>query len=120
MERGIDIAHWWRRSRREDGTLILSSRRLHLLVFKLPPESAFMQEWRMQDWSLKQYLEAAAVNELRIMRAEMAVFNGNDFREPILVKSPAQQDAADMDSHEKDLIRQGIQAQLNRKLKKKR
>jgi hypothetical protein len=112
LERGIDIQDWWRRSRRPDGTLVLSSRRLEALVLKLPDNSAFRKEWREQDWSLAQYMDAAMVNELRIMRAELGVYNNRDFREPILVKSPSQGEEDAVEAAKKHALVASIQAQL--------
>lgn len=117
LARGTDIHDWWNRTRRPDGSLKLSSRRLILLVFKLPDDSLFKTEWRL-DWSPKQYNDAAILNELRIMRAENAVFAGREYREPILMKSPRQQEADQIDEELKNDIRAGIRAQLYKKLNK--
>lgn len=114
---GVDIHDWWNRTRREDGALKLSSRRLLALISKLPDRSLFKAEWR-RDWSQDQYTEAAILNEIRIMRAENAVFAGREYREPMLVKSPRQQEADRLDAELKDDIRAGIRAQLYRKLNK--
>lgn len=106
------MVDWWRRTRKPDGTLVLSSRRLEVLVLKLPDDSAFRKEWREQDWSFAQYMAAAEVNELRIMRAELAVFNNRDFREPILIKSPSQGAQDAVEAAKKHTLVSSIAAQL--------
>lgn len=51
------------------------------------------------------------------MRAENVVLAGNEYKEPTLVKSPAQQLADEFSSEHCDNIRTGIMAQLRPKTK---
>lgn len=110
----MDIHDWWNRTRGDNGSLKLSSRRLLTIVSLLPNDSAFKLE-ATEDWSLDTRLLSGVLNELRIMRSENAVFNGNDYREPNLVKSPSQVMAEQITTEHNTNVRTGIMAQLNRK-----
>ena len=62
LYRGIDIFDWYQGK--------ISSRRMLVLIRKLPVDSAFKTALR-DDWNIDQHLSAAAVNELRAMRADL-------------------------------------------------
>lgn len=70
----------------------MSSRRLLALIDILndDDDSALSREHRDQDWSLKQYLDAANVNELRRLRADQAAIHANHKLDIDMVESPAQ------------------------------
>ena len=108
----MDIHDWWNRTRREDGSLKLSSRRLVVLLDQLPDESTFRQA-ATEDWSMTRKLAVAQINELRIMRAENTVLAGGEYQEPQLIKTPSQHLADEMDAEEKAKIRVGIMSQLH-------
>ncbi len=80
--RGIDIADW------HQGRM--SSRRLLVLIDALPDDSAFWRERRDGDWSAQEYINAAVVNELRLLRADQAAIHADNKMEVNLVESPAQ------------------------------
>lgn len=112
---GVDIHDWWNRTRREDGTLKLSSRRLVVLLDQLPDESTFRQA-ATEDWSMARKLAVATINEMRIMRAEAVVIGGGEYSEPQLIKTPAQCLADEMDAEQKAKIRVGIMSQLHQRI----
>lgn len=117
LERGIDIHDWWTRARGSDGRLKLSSRRLLIFAMRLPECSAFKDEWR-QDWPSDMYVKAATLNEIRALRADMAVFNGREYQEPSYLKSPRQVESDEAADALRDSIREGIRKQLYSKLNK--
>ena len=80
--RGIDIADWHQGE--------MSSRRLLCLIDALPDDSAYWKERRDGDWSVKEHLEAAMVNELRLLRADQAAIHADNKMDIDLVKSPSQ------------------------------
>lgn len=61
---------------------------------------------------MKQYIDVAKLNELRIMRAENAVFADRDYREPVLLKSPQQAEEEAAEAQKKRNLVDGIFAQL--------
>lgn len=107
----MDIHDWWRRTRNENGTLKLSSRRLMVILKNLSEESAFKDAYR-EDWSEEKYIRVGVLNELRIMRADAAAMHADHKMEPMIIKSPAQLLYDDQDSDHKLAIRGGIMAQL--------
>lgn len=80
--RGIDIADW------HQGRM--SSRRLLALIDALPDDTAYWKERRDGDWSAKEYIEAAIVNELRLLRADQAAIHTESKMDISLVESPSQ------------------------------
>lgn len=82
--RGIDINDWHQQR--------MSSRRLLVLIGALEqdPDSSFSRERRDQDWSLREYMEAALVNELRRLRADQAAIHAGQKMDVDPVQSPAQ------------------------------
>jgi hypothetical protein len=112
LVRGLDVADWWNLSRREDGTLKLSSRRLLAVLKHLPQDSAFMRALR-EDWTDEEYAFFGILNEMRYWRADFHSVHGQEF-EPTIVHSPAQRRESLEDFEEKLKIRRGIAAQLNR------
>jgi hypothetical protein len=83
--RGIDVFDW------HQGRM--SSRRLITLIGVLEndPDSSLAREWRDGDWSDREYLMAASVNELRRLRADQAAIHAQHEMDVDLVKSPSQQ-----------------------------
>lgn len=75
----------------------MSSRRLLALidVLSADDDSALARECRDQDWSLKQYLDAANVNELRRLRADQAAIHANHKLDIDMVESPSQRRDSD-------------------------
>jgi hypothetical protein len=108
----LDIYDWWNRTRRADGTLKLSSRRLMVLLDCTPEESSFRLA-ATEDWSHTRKLLASTVNELRIMRVENVVAGGGEYQDPQLIKTPGQELADQFDSEKKQAIRAGIMSQLH-------
>lgn len=80
--RGVDV-HDWHQGR-------MSSRRLLALVDSLPPESAYWRERRDGDWSLEEYVRAATVNEIRLLRADQAAIHADHKMDINMINSPAQ------------------------------
>ena len=80
--RGIDIADW------HQGRM--SSRRLMCLIDALPDDSAYWKERRDGDWSATEYINAAIVNELRLLRADQAAIHTEEKMDINLVESPSQ------------------------------
>src|SRR6478609_9292589 len=81
--KGIDIADWHQGK--------MSSRRLLCLIAALDDDSAYWRERRDGDWSVKEYLDAAMVNELRLLRSDQAAIHRNEKMEVHLVESPSEQ-----------------------------
>ena len=82
--RNIDVGDWHRGK--------LSSRRLLCLIDALEKEenSSYAKERRDGDWSPREYLEAAMVNEMRLLRADQAAIHTETKMDINLVESPAQ------------------------------
>ena len=94
--RGVDIGEWHRGR--------MSSRRLLVLIDALPDDTAYWKERRDGDWSAKEYIEAAIVNELRLLRADQAAIHTENKMEVNLVESPSQA------KKDEDLAERGRQA----------
>lgn len=102
--RGIDIGDWHRGE--------MSSRRLLVLVDALPDDSRFCTERRDGDWSAKEYLDAAIVNELRLLRADQAAIHTENKMDVNLVESPGQVQKEE-ELHEKaQAVRSRIMSEL--------
>lgn len=103
--RGIDIGDWHRGK--------MSSRRLLCLIDALPEDdTAYWRERRDGDWSAREYINAAIVNELRLMRADQAAIHTDEKMDVSLVESPAQaKQDEEMSQRVKD-VRAHLKAQL--------
>lgn len=109
---GVDIHDWWNRSRKKNGRLKLSSRRLLVLLVGLKDTSLFKTMYR-DDWSDERYMLASILNEIRILRADNVAIHSSQKMEPFLLKSPSQQ-RFELDKEDEAVaIRSGIMAQLH-------
>lgn len=90
----------------------MSSRRLLVLLKGLDAESEYQTARRDGDWSDKQYMRAAQVNELRLLRVDQAAINGSKM-DAVLMESPAQLEAKAEVEAEHNAVRTGILAQLH-------
>lgn len=90
---------------------MLSSRKLLVILKTMPEDSEFKNAFR-EDWSEDKYIQTGIVNELRLMRGDNAVYNHHEMV-PVLLKSPRQQLAEEIDSEQKLAVRAGIMAQLH-------
>jgi hypothetical protein len=64
----------------------MSSRRLLLLIERLPEDGSFKTAWRDGDWTIDRQFAKEQLNAIRALRADMRVmlgFDGLDF-DPIL------------------------------------
>lgn len=105
--RGIDIGDW------HQGRM--SSRRLLCLVEALPHDSAYWRERNDGDWTEEEYINAAVVNELRLMRADNAAIHAKHKMDVSLVESPAQQGEKEEFTERHRQVRAHIMEQLTRK-----
>jgi hypothetical protein len=64
LERGTDIADWHQGTRHPRGWLVLSSRRLLVLLAHLPERSAFKTALRDGDWPIDTQIAAETHKEL--------------------------------------------------------
>ena len=90
----------------------MSSRRLLVILKALDEDSEYHTARRNGDWSDKQYMRAATVNELRLLRVDQAAINGSKM-EAVLMESPAQREAKAELEAEHNAVRTGILAQLH-------
>lgn len=104
--RGIDIYDWYQGR--------MSSRRLLNLigVLEADEDSNLARERRDHDWSLKQYLQAAQVNEMRRFRADQAAIHASHKMEVATVDSPAQTAEAEQEAEKAREVRSHIMSQL--------
>lgn len=104
--RGIDIEDW------HQGRM--SSRRLLNLIEVLDADedSALAREHRDQDWSLKQYLEACLVNEMRRLRADQAAIHASQKLDIDMVESPSQQQEQEQLAERTKEVRDHLMSQL--------
>lgn len=102
--RGIDIGDW------HQGRM--SSRRLLCLIDALPDDSNYWKERRDGDWSAQEYINAAVVNELRLLRADQAAIHADNKMDFNLVESPAQQKQDEELAEKSRKAREIIMAQL--------
>jgi hypothetical protein len=102
--RGIDIADWHQGK--------MSSRRLLVLLEGLPDDSLYRKARRDGDWSDGEYLRAALINEVRLLRVDQAALQGQKM-EATLLRSPAQLDAEKEEEAKNLAVRTGILAQLH-------
>lgn len=93
----------------------MSSRRLLALIKHLPDESATKTAAREGDWSDDRYLSAATVNEIRLMRADLAGIFAGGGDEPQLFRSPAQEKAIADRERERESLRAKVLRKLTRK-----
>jgi hypothetical protein len=110
--KGIDIHDWHTRRLNEDGLPVLSSRRLLILLDRLPDDSEFKKFCRGGDWSEAQYLVAGQLNELRLLRTDQAAISGREMSTN-LVESPAQIEARQAEQDRQARLRRKILKQLN-------
>lgn len=90
----------------------MSSRRLLVILECLDDDSAYMKARRDGDWSDEEYLRAALINEVKLLRVDQAAING-DKMEAVLLDSPAQLEAKAELEAEHNAQRAGILAQLH-------
>ena len=102
--RGIDIADW------HQGRM--SSRRLLCLLDALPDDTAYWRERRDGDWSAREYINAAIVNELRLLRADQAAIHADSKMDVSLVESPSQQKQDEDMAERMRQVRQHFKSQL--------
>ncbi|RAV17514.1 hypothetical protein DQP57_00375 [Mycobacterium colombiense] len=105
--RGIDIFDW------HQGRM--SSRRLLVLIRALEADhkSTYWRERNDWDWNEEEYLRAAIVNEIRLLRADQAAIHAQHDMKIDMVSSPAQR-KAEMDLAERTRqVREHIMKQLN-------
>ena len=102
--RGIDI-HDWHQGK-------MSSRRLLVLCEALPDDSAYKTARRDDDWSDEQYMRAALINEVRLLRVDQVALQGQKM-EATMLESPAQRLAKEESEAENLAVRTGILAQLH-------
>src|SRR6185312_9904150 len=112
--RGIDLFDWHTAVRRGDGQLKLSSRRLLVVLRRLPEDSEFKTALRDGDWDSETYIKAGILNELRIARVDNAAMNGHKM-EPVLLRSPRQIVEDDQIRQAREAARDRIRAQLHGK-----
>lgn len=103
--KGIDIGDWHR------GTM--SSRRLLVLIDALPEDGAYWKERRDGDWSPAQYVQAALVNELRLLRADQAAIHTESKMDVHLMESPSQRKEEEKQAERAKLLRNRIMSELN-------
>lgn len=104
--RGIDIGKWHRGK--------MSSRRLLCLIAALPDDSTYQKERRDGDWSADEYLKAAMVNELRLLRADQAAIHTENKMDVSMVESPSQSRKQEEQAERARMARQRVMADLNR------
>ncbi|BCP41429.1 hypothetical protein MINTMi27_15220 [Mycobacterium intracellulare] len=95
----------------------MSSRRLLVLIDALEhdPSSTLYRERRDWDWTEEEYLRAAIVNELRLLRADQAAIHAKHDMKIELVPSP-QQEKQDQELAERTrAVRQHILDQLHKR-----
>lgn len=90
----------------------MSSRRLLVLINALGPKSDYQTARRNGDWCDEEYTQAAAVNEIKLLRVDQAGLNGQKM-ETTLLESPAQRLAKADVEEEHTAVRAGILAQLH-------
>lgn len=90
----------------------MSSRRLLVLVTKLPETSAFKTAAREHDWPLQAQLQTATVNEIKALRGDMWALIGHESMafKPIL--SPAAEHAKAAERAHTRAVHDDINAQL--------
>jgi hypothetical protein len=103
--RGVDVFDWHRG--------LMSSRRLLALIEALPDDSSFRREFRDQDWSSEQYLFAAVVNELRLLRADQAAIHAQHDMQVNLVESPSQLAESEALAEKARMVREHVVSQMN-------
>lgn len=88
---GIDIADWHRGTRDEFGMLKLSSRRLLVLLDKLPEESEY-KKWseRQGDWSVTQKILQTIANESGLLRNDIRYIGHMETFDPTHWWSPGE------------------------------
>lgn len=102
--RGIDIADW------HQGRM--SSRRLLCLIDALPDDSAYWKERRDGDWSVQEYMQAALVNEMRLLRSDQAAIHTDEKMDVNLVESPAERHKEEERAQKVLDVRHHLMAQL--------
>lgn len=107
--RGIDIGDW------HQGRM--SSRRLLCLIDALPGDSAYWKERRDGDWSPEEYIQAAIVNEIRLLRADQAAIHADHKMDVKMVESPAQEKQDEELAEKTRQVRSHLMAQLKGKNK---
>lgn len=107
--RGLDVFDWYQGR--------MSSRRLLVLIKMLErdDDSCLAREWRDGDWSLRQYMDAAIVNELRRLRADQAAIHAQYAMDVDSVDSPYQKQEAERELEKHRAARAHIMGQLTRK-----
>ena len=93
----------------------MSSRRLLTLIRFLPDESATKTAARLGDWTEGRYLDASVVNELRLMRADLAAIFAGGGDEPDLFRSPYQERVIAEREKARSSLRDKVLAKLTKK-----
>lgn len=95
----------------------MSSRRLLVLIDKIQsdPDSLLARERRDQDWSLREYLEAGLVNELRRLRADNAAIHAQQKLDVVTVESPSQREETEKDTKRFADVRDHLLSQMRGK-----
>lgn len=107
------MADWWNRTRKKNGRLKLSSRKLLLVIQSTKDTGAFKTAYR-EDWDDEQYYRAMLINEVRLLRADgVALHSEGNKMEPILLRSPYQLEADEEKAAQNMGLRSGILAQLH-------
>lgn len=113
IDKGLDVADWWNRTRKKNGRLKLSSRKLLVAITGTKETGAFKSAYR-DDWGNEEYMWAMVVNEIRILRADNVALHGDGNKmEPVLLKSPKQTEADEEKAAHNQALRGGILAQLH-------
>lgn len=104
--RNVDIGDWHRGE--------MSSRRLLCCIDALDadPDSAFSKERRDGEWSVKEHLQAALVNEMRLLRADQAAIHTGDKMDIDLVESPSQRKQNEEQAERSRQARQRVMSEL--------
>lgn len=108
LMRGIDI-HDWHRGK-------MSSRRLLVLIYALEKDqkSLLFRERTDWDWNEEEYLRAAMVNELRLLRADQAAIHAQHDMKVNMVSSPAQKKEDEDLTNRTKQVREHFLKQLHR------
>jgi hypothetical protein len=90
----------------------MSTRRLLLLIERLPEDGAFKMALRDHDWDFKTYIAVRSLNETLAMRADLRAMIAKDemLYEPIL--SPRQHEQRETAQQEYRDIHDGLMAHL--------
>jgi len=90
----------------------MSSRRLLLLIERLPEDGSFKRALRGDDWDFKTYLAAATLNETKALRADLRAMIAKEemLYEPVL--SPQQHTSREISQQQAREIHDDLIAHL--------